>query len=67
MLKFWNQKFYSKNTPYSFWKSLLLTLDMILGYIEAKFYYGYWTNLQDCILEQEEKEEEKEYVGEEEH
>ena len=57
---FENQKFYSKKTPYHFWKSLLLTLDMILGYLEAKFDYGYWTKLQDCILEQEEEEVEEE-------
>ena len=43
-----------------FWKSLLLTLDIILGYLEAKFKFGYWTKLQDCILEQEEEEEEEE-------
>ena len=37
---------------------------MILGYLEAKFYYGYWTKLQDCILEQEENV--KEYKGDKE-
>ena len=41
---------------------------MILGYLDAKFDYGYWTKLYVCIVEQEEVEEEEEveerYEGE---
>ena len=44
------------------------TLDIILGYLEARFGYGYWTELYDCIFEkeEEEEEEEEEYEGEKE-
>ena len=38
---------------------------MVLGYLEVKFDYGYWTKLWNCILMQEEEDKEEEEDGEE--